>query len=431
MKFENIYDAYLTARGAALASNDFRKSQHWNKCRLDEYKYNKLRELLIFSYRNIPFYQKRFWDFDFDPYCFQSLEDLEKIPILTKSILKKYQDQFCAASQLKRSLVMSTSGSTGTPMQTYTSPEQWIVEQACVWRQWRWAGYQFRDKVAVVRSYAPKDGEPLWKYDRLRNWMYFSPYHLSEENLLQYLKVLKGFAPKFLRGYPSSLYLLAKVAKKNGITLPTVKAAFTASEVLLGYYREEIESAFDIKVFDHYGQAEITAMLHECERHEGMHILEDYSHVELLPNGEGGEHRLIATNLHNKAMPLIRYDTGDSVQVSGKNCGCGRGFRCVKHILGRSDQMLLHRNNFFIPSINFYTFFSKQKEVLQFQIIQKSIERVEVRVQAAKDSNEYKVKEVVQKEMESRFGGSVVVLLTDEFVQMGEGKHNVIVQEAL
>ena len=76
---------------------------------------------------------------------------------------------FCIPGAKKDSLTFFTSGTTGEPLQVYTSKNQWIMEQGIIWRSWKWADYNFRDKIAIFRSYAPKEGEPKLKKDRLKN----------------------------------------------------------------------------------------------------------------------------------------------------------------------------------------------------------------------------------------------------------------------
>jgi phenylacetate-CoA ligase len=255
-----------------------------------------------------------------------------------------------------------------------------------------------------------------------------SPYHLDEYNVVKILKKLESWKPKFIRGYPSSLYLVSKIAIRHGIELPSLKAALTASEVLSDEYRNTIESAFKIKIFDHYGQAEITTMLHECEAHNGMHILDDYAYTELIDSGSPNQKRLVATNLYNSVMPLIRYDTGDLVIKSEKECDCGRKFPLIKNIIGRSDQLLVHKNGYLLPSINFYTYFSKQKDILRFQIIQKSNENIEVRILLSEKVKKESIISDVKKEMDYRFGTNVDII-ENEFQMSIEGKCNPIIQK--
>lgn len=427
-----IRDAWLTLRGRQLSRGPMRGAPYLSPEEMRALQLQWLRRLLDTAYRFVPYYQKLFWDLDLDPYRVASLGDLQRLPILEKETLRTRLADLCSMKELRGAIQLHTSGTTGTPLTTYTSERQWVIEQAAIWRHWSWGGYEFRDRMAVVRSHAPKLGEPSEKLDRLRNWLYLSPYHLSEENCRRYLRLLAEWKPRYLRGYPSSLYILARAARDSGVRLPSLRGAFTASETLLDHYRSEIETGFGVPVpvFDHYGQAEISAMLHECEQHRGLHVLSDYAHVEFLPSGHAGLHRMIATNLHNSAMPLLRYDTGDLVELAPEPCACGRTFPLVSRISGRADQLLLHKEGFPIPSVNIYTYFAKQERILRFQVIQQDRDGVEIRILPRTGSNEQRLVESVREEMQLRFGGEVRVLVTEEFEQSGEGKCLPILQRA-
>jgi len=426
---QNLKDAILTFKGVWYAKKILSKSQSMTKAEIYDFQLETLKKTLTHSYQRIPYYQKLFWKHDFDPYRFNSLDSLSCLPVLSKERVLSSPADFYSSKDIKNSVRLCTSGSTGNQMVAYASERQWIVEQAAIWRQWSWAGYKFRDKMAIVRSHSPRQNEPLTRFDRLRNWLYMSPYHLDESTILFYLKILTKWKPKILRGYPSSIYLLARIARLHNIQIPSLKVAFTASEVLSDEYRYEIETAFNIQVFDHYGQAEITAMLHECEQHSGMHILEDYAYTELLPSDIPDQFRLIATNLFNESMPLIRYDTCDLVVPEENECLCGRNFRLIRKIIGRSDQLLMHRDGFFLPSVNFYTYFAKRDDIFRFQIVQNSENDVKVFIQFRKVKDKKIKYEEIYKEMDLRFGGSVELVETSDFTVTGEGKFNVVVQK--
>jgi phenylacetate-CoA ligase len=421
-------DHLLTLKGIMYAGTTLCKTQYMSTDEIIEFQINELRKTLIYAYQRIPFYQNLFWKCDFDPYLFVSLDSLSKLPILSKETVLANPADFYSSNEMSKSIRLRTSGTTGNPLVAYASKRQWIVEQAAVWRQWSWAGYKFRDKMAIIRSHAPQHNEPLTKFNRLKNWLYMSPYHLDEETVLKYLQILKKWKPIVLRGYPSSLYIMARTAHLHKIKIPSLKFGLTASEVLSEEYRAEIESVFNIKVFDHYGQAEITTMLHECERHSGMHILEDYAYTELLPTTKKNEYKLIASNLFNESMPLIRYDTGDLVIPSTEKCTCGRNFRLIQKIIGRSDQLLIHSDGYFLPSINFYTYFAKKDEIFRYQIIQNSISEVKVLIQFRESKNKQIIHEEISEEMNTRFGGSVELIESTDFTVSGEGKFNTVVQ---
>lgn len=429
-KFEKLADAFLTLRGIQLYRTFLSKSQFYDDALISDYQIERLRDILIKAERTTPYYRKLFWEYNFDPKRFNQLDELQKLPILSKATVKSEIDQFYSYEAMKDSLELHTSGTTGEPMKVFTSKNQWVMEQGVVWRHWQWAGYRLGDRMAIIRSYSPAAGMPLHKLDRLRNWMYFSANHLSEQHCLEYLKILQNWKPVFLRGYPTSLYLLAKVARDNNIKLPSLKAALTASETLLDMHRVAIREAFDIEVFDHYGQAEITAMIHECEAHTGMHIDSEYGYVELIPTEEPTEYRIIATNLHNHAMPLIRYDTGDiAIMTEKRACCCGKTLPLIDGIKGRQDDYMYHAEGYPIPTVNFYTFFSLLESVYRFQMIQYSASHVEIRVLLKQDSNAQDCLNKIEAEMQHRFGFPCEVRLTNEFIESGEGKCLPLIQK--
>jgi phenylacetate-CoA ligase len=426
---EKMEDAWLTFQGRQLNSNFLRDSQFFSPEQMHAYQVQHLKDILQTAEKYLPYYRKLFWDHDFDTSRFKELEQLRVLPILKKQEVLEHRDEFYCFELMKDSLSLQTSGTTGQPFKVYISKAQWAMEQAVIWRHWGWANYHFRDRMAVVRSYSPEPGQPLYRLDRLRNWMYFSPYHLSENNILDYLRVMQKWKPKFLRGYPSSLHLLAQVALDHGIELPSLKGALTASETLQNHHREALRQAFSIEVFDHYGQAEITAMMHECEQHKGLHIDSEYGYVELIPTDEANVHKLVATNLHNKVMPLIRYETGDLVVHDGSSCSCQRTLPLVQSVRGRQDEMLFHAKGYPLPTVQFYTYFAKQQEVYRFQLIQWSRDKVECRLQLRPHASETRVARGVSENLSERFGMAVVINMTSKFETSGGGKCLPIIQK--
>jgi phenylacetate-CoA ligase len=425
-------DYLLSAQGIVFYWKLLRQSQFFPLRELEEYQFTKLRSLLTESGRYSEYYRKLFWNEGFDPARdFKSVEDLTKLPILTKSLARQNHADLSNRRKLANALPFYTSGSTGEPFLEYVSPEHWVVEQGIVWRHWKWAGYRFRDKMAIVRTFVPKKGELLWKHDHARNFLYFSAYHLTLENARKYLEVMKAWRPKFLRGYPTSLYILARMARELRMDLEGIQGIFTASETLPQNFREAIEDAFHAKIFDWYGQAEGTITLNECERHEGLHVNMEYGVCEFVPEPAlGPRHfRMIATCLHNAAMPLIRYDTGDLAIVDNARCSCGRTLPLVKSILGRSDDIIQTPDLRLIPSVNFYTMFNKYLDIKAFQIIQHSLDLIEIRIQSERFSKT--LQEQVERELVERIGSSVKLEFTTSvpFEQTREGKKRVIISK--
>src|SRR5947207_3061228 len=127
-------------------------------------------------------------------------------------------------------------------------------DYACLFRHWAQAGYTFRAPMAALRSYVPSSpADPLWKVNIWQKTLYMSAYHLSPSNCDQYLEQILRFRPRYLRGYPSSLNILAEFAAPKREELGFVQGLFTASETLLPGERDNIEHTFGKKLYDWYG----------------------------------------------------------------------------------------------------------------------------------------------------------------------------------
>ncbi|RCK78369.1 MAG: hypothetical protein OZSIB_1471 [Candidatus Ozemobacter sibiricus] len=428
-----LEDLWLTARGIWHHYAFLRHSQWWSTDRLRAYQAELVGQLLIRAYERTDYYREAFWKADFDPYKdFRSLEDLSRVPLLDKETARRAPARLADPNAVDQALELRTSGTTGQVFREYVSKEHWVVEQGVVWRHWSWTGYRFRDPVATVRSYVPKEGEPLWKLDRVRNFMFFSAYHLNPEGAEAYLRQMQQFKPVILRGYPASLYVLARMAERLQLETPPLKAILTGSEMLLPEYREVIERVFRARVFDWYGQAECTCTLNECEAHEGMHINMEYGVCELLPDPRlpPNERRIVATCLHNRAMPLIRYDTGDiAILAERTTCSCGRGLPLVKGIRGRSDDFLYAPDGRIIPSVNLYTVMYKIDEIIAFQLIQDRLDHLEVRLEAKHFPAA--VEERLRADLRERFGGGVTIDLrvNEPFIQTADGKKRPVISQ--
>jgi phenylacetate-CoA ligase len=419
-----IQDALLTFKGIIRYYSLLKKSQFWNSEQKLSYQKKHLSILLKHAFRNVPWYSNIQKKYDIRPNSINPFNELKKLPILSKSDVRNNHADFCVPHASKNSLTFSTSGTTGEPLSVYTSKNQWILEQGIIWRSWKWAGYRFRDKVAIFRSYAPGKDKTKIKKDFLRNWSYFSVFDMDDESMDKYFDYLIKWKPKFLRGYPSALLLVAEYALKNNVKLPHLKGIFTASEVVHDIQRDKLKEAFGVNVFDHYGQAEITCMFHECEIHEGMHIDSEYGYVELLPSSSEGLYKIIATNLHNLSMPLLRYDTGDLSDGTFIECGCKKGLK-LKKIHGRNDDYIIKKDNSKISTINLYTYFAKLDYINKFQMQQNSKGTLEIILKF--DSNIDKPnqdikKEFIKSDLSEKTGLDIIISSEKSLYQSSEGK---------
>lgn len=414
-----LIDATLTFFGI-FSYNFYLKFSQYNSFEKNYAYQNKMIGRLLNDCKNHKFYSPIFKKYGVDLNASDAVTELKKLPILLKSDVKKNYEKFLPMNP-NNNLKFTTSGTTGQPMSFYTSSKQWINEQGIIWRHWLWAGYQFRDKMAIFRSYAPKEGEPLIKKDFFRNWTYFSVFNMTDSDLSCYFEYIKKWKPKYLRGYPSSLEIVAEYAIKNDIKYKGFSAAFTASEVLSVKVRDKLKQAFGIEVFDHYGQAEISCMFHECEKHIGYHYNMEYGFVELIKNKEG-MYRIIATNLHNNVMPLLRYDTGDLTSSDFLNCSCKRELPIIKDIVGRNDGFLYLKDKSRVSTVNIYTFFSKLNNVNRFQVIQRIPGQIDLALELNVLTDISKNMSLIKTDLENLTTLKVNLLEHGDFILSRDGK---------
>ncbi len=396
-----------------------------------EYQFNKLHILLCSAYEGIPYYKTLFDSVNFNPMTdFKTLDDMQKIPILPKEQARALgKTQLTNPDFLENAMTFRTSGSSGNPFEVFVHPNHWIIEQGVVWRHWAWGGYKFRDKMAIVRSFVPKNNAQLYKKEYSRNFIYFSPFHLNDENMEAYLKKMITEKVVILRGYPSSLVTLAQFVLRTKHPIPNIKLALVASELLSDADRDTIESAFKTKVSNHYGLAEQIVMMGDCEKHEGLHNYDEYGYLELLDTDQPNIKRIIGTNLNNLTMPLIRYDTGDLAEIASQPCSCGRTLPTIKNIIGRSDAAILTEEGYTIPTVNFYTLFETFTDLYRWQIVQHSLTQIEVIILPKPDFSADRINDL-RTALSARLPASIQIEIVSDkpFIQKHEGKINTFVK---
>ena len=160
---------------------------------------------------------------------------------------------------------------------------------------------------------------------------------------------------------------------------------FTSSETLFDYQRSAIESAFACKVFDAYGMAERAVLATECDHHRGHHLNSDYGVTEFLdgarqPAAAGTMATILATSLHNFAMPFIRYETSDASALSCSACTCGRGFPVMRNVTTKQEAIVtLPDGRLISPSVLTHPF-KPMHNIAESQIIQEQVNELIVKI---------------------------------------------------
>jgi phenylacetate-CoA ligase len=328
------------------------QSSLYNRLQLAQYQNHHLRMMVRHCYANVPYYRDLFDGLKLKPDVIRTVADLDKLPLLEKSTINANYDKLI--SPKNRNILCragSTSGSSGTPTKLLRDFESINFERAAVWRHWRQAGDNGKRRITVrgdIIVPASQVEPPFWKYNPANRELLMSGYHLSIDNSRAYIRKILEFEPDILYCYPSTARLLAHFFRSNSVDYQ-FQAIFTSSESLDDTVRHEIESTFNCRAYDWYGQAERVAAIGQCT-HGRYHIQEDYSIVEMVAGAHGQE--LVGTHLFNYAMPLLRYRTFDYVEPEIGYCECGSAFRIVGNILGRNYSYILTPEGYQISITN-------------------------------------------------------------------------------
>ncbi len=321
------------------------RSQKWSRERLEGYQNHMLCRLIKHAGKNVPYYRDLFKMIKFDPEKFRGIEDLKKIPILDKEILRTRQKDFIADNAERYGIKWdTTSGTTGTPLKMIIDYSTRANYYGALLRSYNWAGYFFGKKSFSAKGYFLNSGEIHFK--RLFNNYRLDSNRLNEKVGLEAIYVLNKVKPKFYHGYPFTLLKLGQFALKNGITIHSPDSIIVYGETLSEKRKELLERIYDCKVFDFYSLHECSAMISDCKKNK-KHFIEDFAYHEVVDDEDnvldnGLEGTLIGTNYYNYAMPLIRYRIGDKVSLgaSKSECECGTPFKIVDRVIGRQNDYI-------------------------------------------------------------------------------------------
>lgn len=348
----------------------------------------QLCKLIANVYENVPYYSQLFHSLKLKPSDITKIEHLERLPILTKEVIKANFPDFLPKNiRSIRYIDDATGGSTGMPFKYRLEYGDYERSVALMYRGWGYGGYELADRVALLAGSSLIPTRMSRFLSRIQayclNKRFFSSFDMSQENLFRYFNYIRRWQPSFIFGYASSIYLFAQFIRENNLTIALpLKGIITTSEKLFDKARQVIEDVFGARVFDMYGLNDGGISAYECERHCGMHIDMERSILECV-NDQGRQivgstGRLLATSLHNNAFPFIRYETCDTGIVSTAKCACGREMPLLTEISGRVTDFL-KLNDITIGSPVLTVLMSKC-DIVQYQIVQEDANSINCRI---------------------------------------------------
>ena len=387
--------------------------------KMRELQRERLRWSVSHAYNNNPFYHKKFDAAGFHPDQIKSLDDMRRIPFLTKQDMRdNYPYGLFAVPLDKVVRVHASSGTTGNATVVgYTRNDVEVFAEVvarCL------AAYGATDKevIQVAYGYGLFTGGLGLHYGAEKLGALTVP--VSGGNTERQLMIMKDFGTTLIACTPSYALNIADYIEKKrpdyDIRATKLRAGAFGAEPWSENMRKEIEARLGIDAFDIYGLSEIIGpgVSCECSAKSGLHVHEDHFYVEIidpetgdiLPDGEKGE--IVYTTLTKEAFPGIRYRSRDITRLFREPCACGRSLVKMEKVTGRSDDMLIIRGVNVFPSQIEQVLMEVEGTEPHYQIIldrKASLDDVEVMVEVSEKlfSDEVKVLDDLRGRISDRF----------------------------
>ncbi|MEE8172574.1 MAG: phenylacetate--CoA ligase family protein [Alphaproteobacteria bacterium] len=406
-----------TQHGAQLLAllYQLEQSQWWSPGQLRRHQFIQLARLVQHALNTVPYYRKHRQDWGIDASWKLTPESFTaSLPILTRAEVQEGGAAFHSNKVPEGHGEIGdtfTSGSTGRPLKTLKTSLAEMMWQALTLREILWHR-DLRKKLAVIKIIEGAHGD-YPKGAEYENWGKFASQvfetgpscmlHVSTKTHEQ-VEWLLRMEPDYILTLPANAQALAQYCLANEISFPALRQIATFSDLLRPEARDACKEAWGVPVADMYSSAEVGYVALQCPESENYHIQSESVYVEILNEagracapGEVG--RVIATPLHNFAMPLLRYHSGDLAEVG--ECACGRGLPTIRRVMGRTrSTVILPNGEQLYPS--FQDLLIDFAMVRQFQSRRRERDGIEVRLVVTCKLTESEVA-AFEREMHARF----------------------------
>ncbi len=396
---------------------------------------------LRYAYRYVPYYKKKYDELGIDIEDIKNIDDIKKLPILTKKDLQEnLQDLASTDCPVSQRYEDASGGSTGAPTILYSDLNAIHTKFAASLMADKWTGWDIGEKVAYLWG-ADQDLNVIRNFKRglVEKYVFrqitLNAFSITDEKMKNFADLLLREKPALIIAYANLAYMFAEFLSKSGISGIHPKGIITSAETLLPDKREFIESVFQCKVLNRYGSREVGLIASECEHQEGLHINAADVLVELEPikneGADAGLSEIIVTEFNSRVMPLIRYNMADVAAPSTKQCGCGRGLPMIESVKGRTSDFILHPDGKLIHGEYFSHAFYHMPGIKQFQLIQKQLDEISIRVVPSKHYSDADERKIRQSIIEALGEVSVAIHEVDEIPPSSSGKYRFAISELI
>ncbi|PNX54145.1 MAG: hypothetical protein BV458_00630 [Thermoplasmata archaeon M9B2D] len=362
------------------------------------YQDKQFRRLMRFA-DTVPLYHEKFKQAGVNPTTISGIDDLQKLPFVTKDDIKQHYPLGIVSSKIKKTslIEVSTSGTTGKVLPLYVDLLDIVMGLFAYVRTLHEYDIRvWKDKITIIGDFAPHTAESGYvtrgvqpRFNLTRVFKNIQWLNTNDEPT-KIITAINEFQPEFIGGYVGMLGHLA-LLKESGLgdnIFPRYIAA--TGSVLDSFLKSYIETAFHTKVFEVYGATESGLIGFQCKK-GSYHLMSDLVYAEFLRNGQpvhsGEAGEMIITKFHGKGTPIIRYNAiNDIVAPLEGTCSCGKAGARIKKVYGRNDLALyLPDGTVLLPSA-FSEIYSKllyqlkTHKVKNTKIIQHDLNNLEIQV---------------------------------------------------
>jgi phenylacetate-CoA ligase len=363
--------------------SELERTQWLDIDRLREYQFGRLREHLEFAYRHVPYYRALLDEHDLAPQRVKSPADVELIPFLTRDLLRSRFEDLRSTVKLPNIKRRSTGGSTGEPVTVEVDMERMGSSEAARLRAHRWFGIQPGAREIVLWGSPIELGRQdraRGLRDRLLNSRLLSAFDMGERALARQAATIARFGPEKMYGYASSLFLLARYFRSQGLPAPRrLKAVFTTAEPLFDFQRHLIEETFGCRVGVEYGSRDGGLVALECPQ-GGLHIFSEGMYVEIADPDADGKGEIVVTCFDSFCFPIVRYRTGDIGRLDIAPCPCGRALPKLTQVEGRRTDFLVSPSGRVLHALSAIYVLRDQPAVREFHLVQETIDRFALQI---------------------------------------------------
>jgi phenylacetate-CoA ligase len=365
----------MTAAMALL--HQYEVFETWPAEKLAAHQLRQAHRLLTFAQRTVPYYEDRLKDIARIRANEFTMDQFRQLPILKREGLQQADQTILSTAAPKNHGTRTesyTSGSTASPIKTYSNNHLRIFTRANSLRSHRWHGRDPRGTIADLRP--ARHGTT----GMARRWSWLPDGGLGHTiNLNQSLQNILGeiidLDPDYLHTRPRALLELVRLSEKEGRRPANLKDALIFGETLDQDHRDEITETWGIDLFENYSAVEVSNIATQCGTQGKLHVMSESVICEIVDDdgnevAPGKTGTVLITALHNYSAPLIRYEIGDFA-MRGTACDCGRTLPTIEKVIGRTKNILVLPNGerHFPTSLNLI---SKEAPILQWRLHQKT-----------------------------------------------------------